>query len=349
MLPAVRAASAPLRTGIRCVSTIEVRGKGGRSSVSGISATVFGSTGFLGRYVVNRLGRVGSQVVCPYRGDEHDYRHLRVMGDIGQILFYDYQLLDEESVRKCVKYSNVVINLVGQDSDSRHFGLEDVHVRGAAIIAAAARDAGVSTLVHVSALNASPNSHSAFLRTKAEGEAAVRDAFPNATILRPADLVGPEDRFLTRMAKQASLPLGVPLLYGGKQVKRPVAVSDVAHAVLAAVKNPAARGQTYELVGPREYTVAELAALVSEVTRKPNKTAWVPTEAMLAITRLLELSPFDPLLTREDVRRLSESDHLSGLPGFAELGLSPSSLEAHALPALRRFRAARHQEDIYEY
>lgn len=350
MFSSVRAVVAPVKAGVRGVASVQPRGKGGRSSVSGISATVFGSTGFLGRYVVNRLGRIGSQVICPYRGDEHDYRHLRVMGDIGQILFYDYQLLDEASVRKCVKHSSVVINLVGQDTDSRHFALDDVHVRGADIIARAARDAGVNTLIHVSALNASHSSPSAFLRSKALGEEAVRDAFPSAVIVRPSDMFGAEDRFLNRLAKQAALPLGQPLLYGGKQIKMPVSVSDVAQGIANITANPdAAKGQTFEFVGPKAYSMAQLARLVNDVIRKPQKTMWIPTEAMLVIARALELSPFDPFLTREDVIRQSLNDELTGAPMLQELGITPATVESLVVSFLRRYRIARHQEDVVEY
>ena len=147
-------------------------------------------------------GQQGGQQVIPFRGDEHDYRHLRVTGDLGQVQFLPYQLLDKESITRAVQHSNVVINLVGQDTDSRHFSLEDANITGATNIAQAAQEAGVSRLIHVSALGADKNSASRFLQSKALGEEAVRAAFPTATIMRPSHIFGYEDRFLNRFASK---------------------------------------------------------------------------------------------------------------------------------------------------
>ncbi|XP_014669976.1 PREDICTED: NADH dehydrogenase [ubiquinone] 1 alpha subcomplex subunit 9, mitochondrial-like [Priapulus caudatus] len=172
------------------------RGRGGQHSFSGTVATVFGSSGFLGRYVINRIAKSGTQVIVPYRGDPYDVMRMKVASDLGQMLFYvssstfdlqpssvplyflpgainPYEVTDEESIRKAVKYSNVVINLVGRDFETKNFTFEDVNVRAARAIARASRQMGVKTLVHVSALNASDtppsvflNGGSKFLRTK---------------------------------------------------------------------------------------------------------------------------------------------------------------------------------------
>lgn len=236
--------------GQRKLSYLPKQGTGGRSSFSGVSATVFGSTGFLGRYVVNRLSRVGTQLTVPYRGDPHDVRHLRLMGDLGQISLFDYSLHDAESVEKMVKYSNVVINLIGKDFETRNFDFNDVHVDGARMIAKAAKDAGVERLIHVSALNADVNSPSKFLQSKALGELAVKEEFPSATILRPGTVFGHEDKFLNYYAYLRNLPLGIPLIDGGmKTTKMPVYVADIAQAVVNSVNDMTSAGKTYELVG----------------------------------------------------------------------------------------------------
>jgi NADH dehydrogenase (ubiquinone) 1 alpha subcomplex subunit 9 len=148
------------------VSSEVKRGAGGRSSFSGVVATVFGSTGFVGRYIVNRLGRVGSQIVVPLRGDEHDYRHLRLMGDLGQISPMEFHLKDVESVKKAVQHSNVVINLIGRDYETWNFKFNEVHVDGARVIAEACQEAGVQRLIHFSALNAHTSSPSRLLQSK---------------------------------------------------------------------------------------------------------------------------------------------------------------------------------------
>lgn len=111
------------------------RGTGGRSSFNGMVVTVFGSTGFLGKYVANRFGKIGSQMICCYRGDWYQTMRLKPMGDLGQVLFHFYNLEDENSIREAVKYSNVVVNLVGRNWETRNFNFNDVHVDGARRIA----------------------------------------------------------------------------------------------------------------------------------------------------------------------------------------------------------------------
>merc|ERR1712216_771538 len=156
------------------------QGRGGRSSVSGIQATVYGATGFLGRPTVNKLGRMGSQVVVPYRSDEHDTRHLKVMGDYGQIVMVPYHLRDLPSVGHVVKEANVVVNLMGQQWPSFNFTLEEANVEGVRAIATAAKEAGVERFIHVSSLSASAGSRSEYAKTKAAGEQAVREIYPDA-------------------------------------------------------------------------------------------------------------------------------------------------------------------------
>lgn len=111
------------------------RGTGGRSSFNGIVATIFGCTGFVGRYVCNKLGKTGTQMIMPYRGDFGEAIRLKVCGDLGQVLFQFYDLRDEKAIRDAVKYSNVVINLVGREFETKNFKFNDVHVEGARRIA----------------------------------------------------------------------------------------------------------------------------------------------------------------------------------------------------------------------
>lgn len=131
---------------------------------------------------------------------------LRVCGDLGQVLFFPFNLKDEESIEKAVRYSNVVVNLIGRDFETKNYKFDDVHVKGARAIARAAKKAGVERFIHFSALNASENptplllkGGSKFLQSKYFGEQAVLEEFPEATIFRPADIYGQEDRFLRLM------------------------------------------------------------------------------------------------------------------------------------------------------
>lgn len=111
------------------------RGTGGRSSFNGMVVTIFGSAGFMGRVVANRFGKIGSQIICAYRGDSYDVARLKLAGDLGQVLFHFYNLRDEQSIREAVKYSNVVVNLVGRDWKTKNYTLDDVNVEGARRIA----------------------------------------------------------------------------------------------------------------------------------------------------------------------------------------------------------------------
>uniref|UniRef100_A0A1I8GVR3 NADH dehydrogenase [ubiquinone] 1 alpha subcomplex subunit 9, mitochondrial n=1 Tax=Macrostomum lignano TaxID=282301 RepID=A0A1I8GVR3_9PLAT len=222
------------------------RGKGGRSSFSGMVATVFGCSGFFGKYVVNRLGKMGCQVICPYRGDPYDVKELKLMGDLGQILFLPIHLEDEASLRKAMQYSNVVVNLIGKNNETRNFSFEDVNYLGAQRIARLAKESGVEKLLHFSSLNACPNpaghvlpEGSEFLRTKFKGEMAVREEFPEAIVFRPADMFGQLDHFLTLYARPYRRVAGlggvtyIPLYKKGRTtVKQPVFASDVGDGVV---------------------------------------------------------------------------------------------------------------------
>lgn len=182
------------------------RGTGGRSSFNGYVATVFGATGFIGRYLVNELGKCGTQVIIPYRSEPDDYsvKKLKLCGDLGQILFQPFDLRDPGSIRKAVKYSNVVFNLIGCHFETRNFKYEDVNVKGAKEIAAACREMNVKQLIHISSLNVTEHPKAYFLpkpinflKSKLHGEYAVLNEFPDATIFRPAALYGKRDRFIT--------------------------------------------------------------------------------------------------------------------------------------------------------
>ncbi|PVD33464.1 hypothetical protein C0Q70_04720 [Pomacea canaliculata] len=253
------------------------RGTGGRSSFSGIVATVFGASGFVGRYVCNRLGKIGSQVIIPYRADPYEVERLRLVGDLGQVLFFPFNLKDEESIATAMKYSNVVVNLIGREWETKNFNFTDVHVEGAQRIARIARESGVEKLVHFSSLNASPTPQhiyskagSKFLRSKYEGELAVREEFPGAIIFRPADIYGSEDTFLRyyanfwRRARSTSIPLWKK---GEATIKQPVFVGDVAEGVIQAIKNPDAVGKTFEIVGPEQYYLSDLVDYFYRVMR----------------------------------------------------------------------------------
>ncbi|XP_059791127.1 NADH dehydrogenase [ubiquinone] 1 alpha subcomplex subunit 9, mitochondrial [Balaenoptera ricei] len=317
-------------------------GKGGRSSVSGIVATVFGATGFLGRYVVNHLGRMGSQVIVPYRCEPYDTMHLRPMGDLGQIIFMEWSGRDKDSIRRAVEHSNVVINLVGREWETKNFDFEDVFVKIPQAIAQVSKEAGVEKLIHVSHLNADIKSPSKYLRNKAAGEKEVRDTFPEATIIKPSDIFGREDRFLNYFASIRWFG-GVPLIsLGKKTVKQPVYIVDVARGIVNAIKDPDARGKTFAFVGPSRYILFDLVQYIFAVAHRPFLAYPLPHFAYQWLGRLFELSPFEPWTTRDKVERVHITDMtLPHLPGLEDLGIQATPLELKAIEVLRRHRTYR--------
>lgn len=324
------------------------RGKGGRSSFSGDVVTVFGANGLIGRGVANRLGKNGSQMIFPYRGDHYKMMRLKVAGDLGQVLFCPFELKDEESIRRAVKHSNIVINLVGRGIETTNFSYQDVNVSGPATIARVCREMGVQRLVHMSSINARADPETAFLsagsewlRTKYQGELAVRNEFPEATIFRCSDVYGQQDQFINQIFSQLSRNgrRGVPLYLKGKYtVKQPVFMSDVVTGIMNSLYEPSAVGQTYEAVGPERFTMNELVRYMYEISGR-NKEDWGfhITELMLDPTAFMkayftQTTPFGGnrsfhQWSLDTMERMSISDETEGYPDLTDLGVKLSTVE----------------------
>src|SRR5271157_4408625 len=229
---------------------------------------VLGGSGFIGRYIVKRLAAGGDVVAVGCRNAEAA-KFLKPMGDVGQVVPLNVAIGNESLLPAFLAGNDALVNCVGilRESGSQTFDL--VHHTGPARLARFAREAGVERFVHISAIGADPRSSSAYARTKAAGEQAVRDAFPTVTILRPSVVFGPEDQFFNRFAAMAMISPVLPLIGGGKTRFQPVYVGDVADAVVRCLEDPATVGRVYELGGPKVYTFRELIELfLSEIRRK---------------------------------------------------------------------------------
>ena len=297
--------------------------------------TIFGGSGFLGRHTVRALARAGYRIKVATR---HPHRafFLRPLGSVGQIDFVKCDVADADSVARALVGAHAAVNLTGILFQSGQT-FEDVQANGAANIAQAASAAGVAALVHVSAIGADAESESDYAATKAEGEAAVREAFPNAVILRPSIIFGPEDSFFNKFAELARFFPALPLIGGGRTRFQPVFVGDVAQAILAGLSRQ--DGRTYELGGPSTYSFKELMQLILRETGR--KRAWIPVPFGIAFLKatFLQLLP-KPLLTVDQVKLLKKDNVVSATaPGLADLGITPTSAEAVIPSYLWRYRA----------
>jgi len=311
--------------------------------VSDSLVTVFGGSGFVGRHLVGALAREGDRIRVAVRRPDLA-RFLMTSGVVGQIHGVQANLRFPESVAAAVEGADLVVNLVGILHESGRNSFEAVRAFGAGAVARAAKAAGAGAFVQLSAIGADPSSGAAYARSKAKGEAAVLDAFPEAVILRPSIVFGPEDQFFNRFAAMARISPFLPLIGGGGTRFQPVFVGDVAEAVVKAVSGRARPGTVYELGGPEIMTFREIMELILKVTNRSRMLLPVPFGVARLQARALQLPPTPPL-TVDQVTML-ERDNVVSEAAIGEgrtiedLGIEPTSAEAIIPGYLWRFRKA---------
>lgn len=299
-------------------------------------ATVFGGSGFIGRQLVQRLAHAGYIVRVPTR-DPVKAGILRTAGSVGQVVPMLCSLKHPETIAAAVKGADVVINLLGILYETRRQKFHDVHHVAAENIAKAAAAAGVSRFVQISAIGASATSTSAYARSKAAGEAAVRAAFPGAVILRPSIVFGPEDDFFNRFAGLTRVSPALPLVGGGGMKFQPVYVGDVADAILAAITRPDTAGKTYELGGPRAATFKELLELMLKETHRQRCLITLPFGLAKFKAQFLQYMP-KPMLTPDQVELLKYDNVVTtDALTLANLGITATAMEAVLPTYLDRF------------
>jgi NADH dehydrogenase len=238
-------------------------------------ATVFGGSGFVGRYAVAALAKQGWRVRAAVRRPDLA-GFLQPSGRVGQIFPVQANVRYAESVRRAVEGARAVVSCVGVLASTGRQSFRAIHVDGARAAARAAREEGATRFVHISAIGADSKSHARYARTKAEGEAAVLDEFPDAIILRPSIVFGPEDEFFNRFAAMARISPFLPLIGGGRTRFQPVFVGDVAAAVAACLAGAGKPGTVYELGGPEVLTFRELLDLTQEWTGRSRAYLRLP-------------------------------------------------------------------------
>ena len=299
--------------------------------------TVFGGSGFLGRYLVRRLAAAGARVNVAVR-DPEAAQFLKPMGTVGQINLMAANLRHPPSIAAAVAGADAVVNLVGILYQRGRQRFDDIHARGADWIGRAAARAGARRLVHVSALGADPQAEAAYARSKAAGEAAVRAAFPDANIVRPSVAFGPEDNFFNRFGMLARYTPVLPLIGGGHTRFQPVYVGDIAEALAAILADPDRAGEIHELGGPRVYSFAELMEIVLRETGRRRLLVPVPFKIAMLQAAFLQLLPVPPL-TVDQVRLLkSDSVVADGALGLAELGIQPTPVDGVLGTYMYRYR-----------
>ena len=313
--------------------------------------TVFGGSGFVGRHLARRLAKTGANVRIAVRHPvEAD--PTRVAGDVGQVVARRCDITNDADVTAMVDGADWVINLVGVFSPSAKVN-DAIHHKAAGRIAEAAKKAGAARMVHISALGADADSASVYQQSKARGERAVLDAFPEATVLRPSVMFGQGDGFLTRFAEMMrftpALPVFTPRLCASVRDEcagtkfQPVWVVDVAEAIFAALTRADAQGKVFELGGPRVWSLAEVYRYLMAETGRKRMLLPVPYGLAMIGAALIDWFPLAPI-TRDQLKSLRVDNVLSGKkPGFGDLGFDPTPMTAVAPQYLKVFRADIHR------
>jgi NADH dehydrogenase len=301
-------------------------------AVSDRVVTVFGGTGFLGRRVVRQLRRRGFGVRVASR---HVDRSQPLFDDL-QLRLIKADVHDERSVADALAGAYGAVNVVSLYLEHGRETFHSVHVESAQRVAIQAQRAGVERLIHVSGIGADSRSQSLYIRKRGEGELAVRAAFADALIIRPVVMFGPDDALLTTLIKLLKrLPI-YPLFGRGRTRLQPAYVEDVAEAVAMALQPTLARPITFECGGPHVYSYEELLRVVAHEADVRPILIQIPFAAWRALAWIAEALPSPPI-TRNQVD-LMQVDNISSrqMPGFADLGISPHSIEEILQEMLRQ-------------
>ena len=303
--------------------------------------TVYGGSGFVGRHVVRALARRGYRIRVAVRRPELA-GHLQPLGRVGQIHAVQANLRNAASVEAAARDAHVLVNLVGILAEGGRQKFDTVHAFGAEQVALAAANHG-ARMVHVSAIGADENSSSRYARSKAAAERLVLAALPQAVIMRPSIVFGPEDDFFNRFASLARISPALPLIGGGQTRFQPVFVGDVAEAIAKAVDSNARPGTVYELGGPEIRSFKQLMQFVLATTGRKRMLVPLPFFAAKMKATVLQFAPATLTLTGDQVESL-RSDNVVSDAAEADgrtlraLGIDPEPMATIVPSYLWRFR-----------
>ncbi|MFK5978921.1 MAG: complex I NDUFA9 subunit family protein [Rhizobiaceae bacterium] len=292
--------------------------------------TVFGGSGFVGRYVVRALAQRGYLVRVAVRRPDLAF-HLQPLGNLGQIKAVQANLRYRDSVDAAVKGADYVVNLVGVLQEGGKQKFNAVHEFGARAVAEAARAAGAK-LIHVSAIGADENSPAEYGKSKAKGEQAVFETLKSAIVMRPSIIFGQEDGFFNRFASMACISPALPLIGGGKTKFQPVYVGDIAEAIVAAVEGKASDGKTYELGGPEILSFRECMELMLEETGRKPMLVHLPWFMARMIGKLIGWFPGAPITSDQvamlEIDNVVSKEAIRRKHTLAGLGVQPTTLKS---------------------
>lgn len=299
-------------------------------------ATVFGGSGFIGRYVVQRLAARGHIVRVVGRNTER-VKNLMTTGAVGQVVALYGSFAQPATIMRATAGADLIVNLVGILAEHRSGDFQRLQAEAPGLIARGAAETGASRMVQISAIGADTDSPSLYGRTKAAGEAAARSAFPGTVVMRPSLVFGEEDKFFNRFGAMAMYSPIMPVISGNSRFQ-PVYVGDVADAVLAGLEREDTPGQTYELGGPRIYTFRELLAWILHETRRHRAMIDIPPGLARFQARIGEMVPGKPF-TRDQLTMLERDNVVGdGALGLATLGIVPTPVELIVPGYLDRYR-----------
>jgi len=301
------------------------------------TVTIFGGSGFVGRQLVQALARRGVVVRVATR-DVKRVLHMKTSGAVGQVVPMRCNPTDAASVAGAVAGADAVINLIGILYERGKNTFQRMHVDVPEMIARAAAQAGIQHMVHISALGADANATSRYAQSKAMGEAALRAAHPDAVILRPSIIFGPEDDFFNRFARMCSWSPALPLIGGGKNKFQPVYVGDVVSAILTVLDNPITHGQTYELGGPAIYSFEQLLNYIMQQTGRKRMLCPLNYDIANIIAGVMQIFP-RPMITRDQILQLKKDNLVGGrAQNLQSLGIIPTAMEAIVPAYLAAYR-----------
>ncbi len=304
--------------------------------------TIFGGSGFVGRYIARRLAKDGWRIRVACR-NPNEAMFVRTYGAVGQVEPVFCNIRDDESVRAVTRGSDAVINCVGVLAEAGKNTFAAVQAEAPGRIARIAAAENVRRMIQISAIGADAGAASAYARTKAAGEQAVLEHMPDAVILRPSIVFGPEDEFFNRFAGMSRMGPVLPVV-GADTLFQPVFVDDVAAAAAVALQDPTLRG-VYELGGPDVASFRELMQVMLGIVQRNRLILNIPflaargMAAGFGVLKMLSLGLVTPPLTTDQVRNLAVDNVVSdGARGFADLGLTPTAMESVLPDYLWRFR-----------